>query len=1139
MQTPRLVRLNQETIPLLEQGRALSACTNDVLVPFVNSTVPDPDFPDNTGTVNQQIQRSFPGLSGESRLSDGGTQYFHAMAVPLGDRVRPGSPTDGGRQPPPRRPDQPCELQELPNLHAPGGPAVSFPVTSGSPTAANQSSFRPRDIDPERTGDLLPEGQAALHRRRSARRKPGSSGGSRQPRGLAVTTAIRKHLGDFLAVLALFVLAIGIGGYILSQERLRFPIVEEEPFRLKVELDDAQAVIPGQGQTVRVAGVQVGDIGSVELEEGIAVVEMQIEPKYEGLLKQDATALLRTKTGLKDMFLEVDPGSGSPWRRATGSSPRTRRPTSTRTRCSRRSTPTRVTTSSCWSPGAGKGLKGRGTDLRETFRRFEPLHRDLARVTTAIARRRENLKRLVHNYSLLTKELADNDQDLTRLVRASNAVLEAFAAEDDNLSAAISKLPGALGETKTALIKADRLGQQLGPTLESLRPAFRKLDEANAQVLPLAREGTPIVRDELRPFARIATPYFKDLGEAGRDLAKGAPDLTTSFEKLNRLFNIGAYNPGGAEGISGGCESTGACTPAERNRNEGYLYWLGWTAQNTVSLFNTGDAHGPLRRIFLGGATCATLQNHGPAGRRHPDRRSSGALHTMIKQTPSIGRIIGMVVFTLSCFGLLLFLWLAFGGSVPLKPEGYRVKVAFPEAATLAVEADVRMAGVNVGKVKTKELQKSAARTLVEIEVKPQYAPIPKDSRAILRQKTLLGETYVEISTGDRRTGDLDDGSTLPNPQVEDTVQLDEIFNAFDQETRDAFQEWVAELSKAIKNQRGEDLNSAFGNLEGFAVDGAKLLETLDEQEIALRRLVKNTGVVFGALNERDGQLRELIVNSNNTFEATASRDAALAETFAIFPTFLDESKATLARLEVFARETHPLVNDLKGPADDLGPTLRDLGDLAPDLEALFRDLDPLISASEDGSAGARADRGGARAVLRERPPLLPRAQPGPLVPQLPPGHGGGIPLQWRVRHLAEDRRPSRPDADRHDRAAVLPEVRGAPAVGARQRLHRPQRADSRPVARRLRELRLRPRRQPAPRAGRARDALSDPNRPPCFEAPGSLYDGKVYPHTDKGKAPNVNAPGPTDGTHVGGSQPAPLTQFSICRSRLPGFTGG
>ena len=185
VQTPRLVRLNRVTIPLLEQGRALSACTNNVLVPFINSTVPDPSFPANTGRVNQQIQRSFPGLSGESRLSDGGTQYFHAMAVALGDSVRPGSPTDGGRQPPPRRPDQPCELQELPNLHAPGGLTVNFPVTSGSPTAANQSSFRPRDISPERRGELMLKAKRLFQqaeRRKQARlerRLAGSEEGSR------------------------------------------------------------------------------------------------------------------------------------------------------------------------------------------------------------------------------------------------------------------------------------------------------------------------------------------------------------------------------------------------------------------------------------------------------------------------------------------------------------------------------------------------------------------------------------------------------------------------------------------------------------------------------------------------------------------------------------------------------------------------------------------------------------------------------------------------------------------------------------------------------------------------------------------------------------------------------------------------
>jgi phospholipid/cholesterol/gamma-HCH transport system substrate-binding protein len=374
-------------------------------------------------------------------------------------------------------------------------------------------------------------------------------------------------------------------------------------------------VLPGQGQTVRVAGVQVGDIGEVDLVDGKAVVEMQIEPKHEGLIKEDATALLRTKTGLKDMFLEVDPGEGEPMKEnGVIPSQNTAPDIDPDEVLSALDTDTRDYLKLLIS-GAGKGLKGRGNDLRETFRRFGPLHRDLARVTGAIAKRRENLKRLVHNYGLLTKALADNDGDVTRLVKASNTVLEAFASEDVNLSAAVSKLPGALGATETALVKADRLGRRLGPALESLRPAFRNLDDANREVLPLARQGEPIVRTQLRPFARIAGPYFEDLGIAARDLSKSGPDLTTSFTKLNRLFNIGAFNPNGAEPISDLCGNTDAnasvCTPQERTREEGYLYWLAWTAQNTVSLFNAGDAHGNHRRIYLGGLSCGTLEAGG------------------------------------------------------------------------------------------------------------------------------------------------------------------------------------------------------------------------------------------------------------------------------------------------------------------------------------------------------------------------------------------------------------------------------------------------------------------------------------------------------------------------------------------------
>jgi phospholipid/cholesterol/gamma-HCH transport system substrate-binding protein len=121
---PALTRLNVRSVPLLQQGRALSRCTNLVLAPFMNTPIPDPDFPENSNqTALAQIQRSFVGLAGESRQVDANTPLFHTQAVPPTEltRVRPLRPADGGVTPPTHRPDVPCETQEPPDLDAPGG----------------------------------------------------------------------------------------------------------------------------------------------------------------------------------------------------------------------------------------------------------------------------------------------------------------------------------------------------------------------------------------------------------------------------------------------------------------------------------------------------------------------------------------------------------------------------------------------------------------------------------------------------------------------------------------------------------------------------------------------------------------------------------------------------------------------------------------------------------------------------------------------------------------------------------------------------------------------------------------------------------------------------------------------------------
>jgi phospholipid/cholesterol/gamma-HCH transport system substrate-binding protein len=419
-----------------------------------------------------------------------------------------------------------------------------------------------------------------------------------------VTRTLRKHMRAVLALAGMAVIAVGIAGYVLNAQRFRFPLVEEAPFRLKAELPDAQAVIPGQGQTVRTAGVRIGDIGKVELEDGVAVVTLELLPRYEGYLRRDATALLRTKTGLKDMFVEVDPGTGPPLREGGRLQVSATLPdVDPDEALSALDADTRDYLKLLIT-GAGKGLRGRGTDLRETFARLGPLHRDLERVNSAVARRRHNLRRLVNRYGSLTSELATKDREIVRLVRASEAALDAFASEDENVSAFVRRLPGALRQSEATLRKVDALGGELGPAMQALRPPFRQLDSTNAEVLPFVREAAPILRREVRPFTRTATPFFRNLGRGAHGLADAGPQLTTAFGKLNRLFNLGAFNSGGAEGLSGDLSR-------DRARDEGYLYWLAWTAQNTVSLFHTGDAMGPLRRFHLGGLNCTTLEAEG------------------------------------------------------------------------------------------------------------------------------------------------------------------------------------------------------------------------------------------------------------------------------------------------------------------------------------------------------------------------------------------------------------------------------------------------------------------------------------------------------------------------------------------------
>ena len=410
--------------------------------------------------------------------------------------------------------------------------------------------------------------------------------------------AISKHLNDFIAVVALIAIAAGVSYYILQNQRLRIPILEAAPFQLKGEFSTGQAVTPGQGQTIRVSGVRIGDISKVELDEGRAIITMDLDRKYKGLVKKNWSALLRPKTGLKDMFIELMPGQGDApaadedWRMPISNTLPDVNPDEF---FAALDTDTRDYLQLLLN-GARGGLQGRAGDLRAVLKRFEPTNRDIKLVTGEVAKRREDLRRLIDALDELYAEIARKDDDLAELVGESARVFEAFANERDNVQATVRELPSTLVQTTQALGRLERMAEVLKPAADEIRPAVRALNRANVATLPFAREAAPQLREDIRPFVREARPFIRKLNPAARDLVEAEPDLKRSIVVLNRLFNMLAFNKDGRE------------PPEKATRDEGYLFYLAWLAHQSIQIFSGQDAHGVFRPLVLGG-TCNTLQN--------------------------------------------------------------------------------------------------------------------------------------------------------------------------------------------------------------------------------------------------------------------------------------------------------------------------------------------------------------------------------------------------------------------------------------------------------------------------------------------------------------------------------------------------
>lgn len=402
--------------------------------------------------------------------------------------------------------------------------------------------------------------------------------------------ALRGQGRRILSIVVIAVLGLAVAGYIFANQNVSFPSwtpgVGVETSRLDARFESAAGVMPGQGQAVTIAGVAVGKVSGVRLDRGQAVVSMNIEQEDAHRIRPDATMLLRPKTPLKDMIVELDPGtaaSGPPLEDGAELSVAATEPDVDFDRIiAMLDTDTRAQLGALLG-NAGTAIGGQGgRALARALRRFEPLSRRSAEATRLLAQRGATTRRLITNVGRITEELGSSDAQLTAFVQQNAALFSRFAAQNRNLSATIDALPSTLQASTGALRRVGRLSATLSAALPKVRPATKGLAGTLEQVRPFLQTTKPVLEKQLRPFARDAQPVARRLRPGLKLTADAAPQLNRFTQVLNHLFDAAAYDP-----------------PGDGKGQQSYLFYLPWAAHNTNSALSTQDAVGPMRRSIV------------------------------------------------------------------------------------------------------------------------------------------------------------------------------------------------------------------------------------------------------------------------------------------------------------------------------------------------------------------------------------------------------------------------------------------------------------------------------------------------------------------------------------------------------------
>ncbi|MCK9250526.1 MAG: MlaD family protein [Solirubrobacteraceae bacterium] len=386
-----------------------------------------------------------------------------------------------------------------------------------------------------------------------------------------IKMALRQYWWAVLVILVAMAASLAVAGYLLVNQRL--PLPWDDVYSVEAEFGSGQAVTPGQGQAVAVAGVSVGEISDVRIEGGRAIVTMRIERPKLDAIHDDATVMLRPRTGLQDMTIELDPG-------------RKGRPTlDDGDRIPEAQTVSQVQLDEALDAldadsrayfrqllqATAEGFRGNNRQLQQLLRVATPTAEDAHEVLAVVRERRRNLQGVITRLRRVSDALVENDRAVGDTLDRAAVTFKALGDRDAELRRSLGLLPSTLQVTGDALLHAGRFADELGPASRALRPAIRDTTAVLPRVEPLLR-GLPADLKPLRTLAVEGREPIRQLRSAVQTLQPLLKDLSYSALVLQHVVNVLGYEPPGDE--------------------RGFAYYLAWFAHNANSVFSNQDAHG-------------------------------------------------------------------------------------------------------------------------------------------------------------------------------------------------------------------------------------------------------------------------------------------------------------------------------------------------------------------------------------------------------------------------------------------------------------------------------------------------------------------------------------------------------------------